>query len=179
MRLKASLTLASALAGGLLVLGCSTVASSMMVPETVEVERTLGGTVIVHAHGSEKQAMFGRRLIEPDALQAAVRESILRSQLFEEVIDAGDADNVLTVSFDQIREPEVGLDATCTLSMRWRLQSGDRSRTLWEEVITTEETVHSYQEMSSELRGMAVIEKTIRANIRRGLMRLSKGRTPR
>lgn len=178
MRSILHLLLASALLA-LVSVACATVQSSVMVPERIEVVRTLGGSVTVEAEGSQRQALFGKRLIEPDALQSAVRESILRTKLFDEVVDAGEADHVLIVSFDRMDEPEVGLDARCVLAMRWRLQSGDRSRTLWEEVVTTTQKVNSYEEPSSEARGQAVIAKAIRANIRSGLERLSESWTPR
>jgi hypothetical protein len=40
-------------------IGCHTVSSALIVPEDVEVSRTLGGSVQIVASGSPKQAHFG------------------------------------------------------------------------------------------------------------------------
>ena len=168
--------LCTGLLSGLLALasGCYSVSSSMMVPDDIEIEQTFGGSVRIETIGSDRQAMLGSRLIPAEELEEAVREIVLRHELFDEVVGEGDADNVLVVEFEMIEEPEVGLDADCKLSMRWRLLSGDGSRTLWEEVVTTDETVNSYQERSSEQRSKSVIEKAVRSNLREGVERLSE-----
>ncbi|MEM1448959.1 MAG: hypothetical protein AAF957_28330 [Planctomycetota bacterium] len=153
--------------------GCYSVSSSVMVPDDVEIEQTFGGSVRIDTIGSDRQAMIGSRLIPAEELEEAVREVVLRHELFDEVVEEGAADNVLVVEFESIEEPEVGLDADCTLRMRWRLMSGDGSRTLWEEVVTSDETVNSYQERSSEQRSKSVIEKAVRSNLRDGVERLS------
>ncbi len=176
MRLNATFLCLALATGALVSAGCTTLSSSVMVPGKVELERTLGGSVRIETVGSAPQMMIGRRLIPPGELQEALRELILRSQLFDSVVDEGDSDHVLLVEFEDMEEPEVGLDADCKLAMRWRLMSGDGQQTLWERVITTKETVNSYQEKDAEKRSMAVLEKTVQANLKKGVERLSKAK---
>ena len=173
MSFSPSLIVSAALAGVLLAHGCATVSSSRMVPETVTAVDARGGTVKIDAEGSGRQAFIGRPLVKTEALQSAVRETVLSSGLFGEVIDVGDADQILAVTVDRIDEPEIGLDMTCEVALRWRLMSGDRSRTIWEEVITTKETITSYEEVDSSKRGQMAIETALRANMMRGVVRLS------
>lgn len=174
MSFSPSLLVSAALAGVLLAHGCATVSSTVMVPERIEsVAASHGGTVRIDASGSARQALIGRRLVEPTALEAAVRESVLTAGLYDEVLDIGHADRVLAVTVEDIKEPAIGLDVTCEVSLRWRLLSGDETRTLWEEVITTKETVNSFDESDSSKRGMMSIEAAMRSNLRRGIARLS------
>lgn len=161
------------MAGVLLAHGCATVSSSVMVPEAIEVGSAQGGSVRIEAEGSSRQAFIGRRLVETDALESAVRESVLSAGIYDEVVHSGRADRVLSVSVDRIDEPEIGLDMTCEVALRWRLMSSDRSRTYWEEVITTEETINTYQETDSSKRGMKAVEAALRSNLQRGIVRLS------
>lgn len=166
--------LASALVtGALLAHGCATVSSAAMVPDrTVEVERALGGAVRVEASGSPRRGFVGRSLVSGDELTKAVRMSVMQAGLFDEIAESGDADQVLTVAIEHIEEPEVGLDQTCEVALRWRLSSGDRSRTIWEELITTRETVTTYQEIDSHRRTDRAIQEALQANLRRGITKL-------
>jgi len=174
MRLNATFLCLALAAGSLVSAGCTTLSSSVMVPGKVEVEKTIGGSVRIETIGSPPQMMIGSRLIPPGELEEALRELILRSHLFDTVVAEGESDRVLRVEFESIQEPEVGLDAECTLALRWRLMSGDGQQTLWERVITTDETVNSYQESESARRSMAVLEKTVQANLKKGVERLSR-----
>ncbi|MFT6831517.1 MAG: hypothetical protein ACJAZN_001681 [Planctomycetota bacterium] len=174
MSFSPSLLVSAALAGVLLAHGCATVSSSTMIPANIKAAATArGGSVRIDAMGSSRQALIGRRLVETEALEAAVRESVLAAGLFDEVVSYGAADRVLAVTVDQLTEPEIGLDMTCEVSLRWRLMSPDRSRTFWEEVITTEETINTYQETDSSKRAMRAVEAALRANLQRGIVRLS------
>ncbi|MEM8713220.1 MAG: hypothetical protein AAGG01_19930, partial [Planctomycetota bacterium] len=146
----------------------------VMVPaSTVRAEAPQAGTVRIDASGSTRQGFIGRRLVESEALEAAVRESVLSAGLFDEVVNSGSADRILSVTVDRIDEPEIGLDMTCEVALRWRLMSGDGVRTFWEEVITTKETITTYNEMDSSKRGMRSIEAALRSNLKRGIVRLS------
>lgn len=174
MSFSPSLLVSAALTGVLLAHGCATVSSSVMVPTSVvKAQAPQAGTVRIDAGGSDRQAFLGRRLVQADALEAAVRESVLGAGLFDEVVSSGSADRILSVTVDRIDEPEIGLDMTCEVSLRWRLMSGDGVRTFWEEVITTEETITTYHEMDSSKRGMLSIEAALRSNLKRGIVRLS------
>ena len=173
MSFSPSLLVSAALAGLLLAHGCATVSSSVMIPDSIETGISKGGSVRIDAEGSPRQAFVGRRLVETEALEAAVRESVLSAGLYDEVVHHGKADRVLSVTIDRINEPEIGLDMTCEVALRWRLMSGDRSRTYWEEVITTQETVNTYQETDSSKRAMKAVESALRSNLQRGIVRLS------
>ena len=173
MRFTPSLLVSAALAGILLAHGCSTVSSSLMVPDNVRIERALGGVVRIDAQGTSKRGFVGRPLVTSEALTAAVRESVLTAGLFDEVTEFGASDRVLSVTVERLSEPDVGLDQTCSVAMRWRLLTGDRSRTIWEELITTEETINSFDELDSESRSGLAIEAALRSNVQRGLERMS------
>ena len=80
---------------------------------------------------------------------------------------------MLTVQIERLDEPGVGIDQTCEVAMRWTLTSGDRSRTIWEELITTRKTVTSYDEIDSSLRAELAVQGALEANLRRATMRLS------
>lgn len=173
MSFSPSLLVSAALAGVLLAHGCATVSSSVMIPDSIKAGVARGGSVRIDASGSPRQAFIGRRLVETQALEAAVRESVLSAGLYDEVVHSGKADRVLMVAIDRIDEPEIGLDMTCEVAMRWRLMSNDRSRTFWEEVITTKETINTYQETDSSKRAMKAVEAALRSNLQRGIVRLS------
>lgn len=177
MRLSRLLVASGIAASASLLAACTSVSSSVMVPANLEVEESVGGSVAIETMGTERQAWVGKRLIDPIEMQSALREAVLRSKVFDEVVEAGGGDQQLVVSVERFEEPEVGLDSHCTLAMRWRLLSGDGTRTVWEEVVSTSETVNTYEGISSEDRGEAVIAKAIRSNIREGIERLSIART--
>lgn len=173
MRLSPTLLVSSALMGILLAHGCATVSSSMIVPESFAIERTLGGSVRVEAVGSPKRAYLMRPLVKSEALQSAVRDAIVSADLFDDVVGHG-GDRLVRVEMERIDEPDIGLDQTCTVAMRWCLLSGDGTRTLWEEVITTDCTVNTFEEVDSETRGQKAIEGALRLNVQRGVERLSR-----
>ncbi len=173
MRLTPSLLVSAALMGILLAHGCSTVSSSVMVPDTVRIEKALGGTIRIEAAGSPKRAFVGKPLVTGEALSSAVRDAIMAAGLFDETVDSGISDRILTVTIERLDEPEIGLDQTCEVAMRWRLLTGDRSRTLWEELITTKTTINTYEERDTEMRAVRAIEGALKSNVRRGLERMS------
>lgn len=173
MRFTPSLLVSAAITGVLLAHGCATVSSSLMVPDKVRIDRALGGVVRIDARGTSKRAFVGRPLVTDDALQAAVRTAVLESGVFDEVAEYGNSDRILSVTIERLEEPEVGLDQTSMVAVRWKLLTGDRSRTIWEELITTEETINSFDELDSESRSGMAIEAALRANVQRGLERMS------
>jgi hypothetical protein len=174
MSFSPSLLVSAALAGVLLAHGCATVSSSVMVPESIDtVSISHGGSVRIKAAGSHRQALVGRRLVEPTALEAALRESVLTAGIYDEVVGKGHADRLLAVTVERIDEPPLGLDMTCEVALRWRLMSDDQSQTFWEEVITTKETITTYDEHDSSKRGLMSVEAALRSNLRRGIVRLS------
>lgn len=173
MRLSPTLLVSSALLGALLAHGCATVSSSVLVPQSFTMERTLGGTVRIEAEGTSKRAYVMRPLVRSSALEEALTSAIQEAELFDEVV-GGSADRVLQVTVERVDEPEIGLDQTCTVALRWALRTGDGQQTLWEELITTERTVNSFEELDSETRGQRAIEGALRLNLRKGLERLSR-----
>lgn len=175
MRFSPSLLVSAALVGVLLAHGCATVSSSVMVPQDVRIERALGGSVRIEATGTPRRAYIARPLVQDDALAGAVREAVTVAGLFDEVVEgSARADRVLSVALEDLREPELGLDQTCRATMRWRLLTGDGRSVLWEEAITTDLTVHSFEQVDAEERARMAIEGALRRNIQRGLMSLSR-----
>lgn len=173
MRLTPTLLLSAALLGVLLAHGCSTVSSSVMVPEAVSVERTVGGSVRIDAEGTDRQGIIGKRLIDPEQLTAALRESVLVAGVFDEVVTAGSADHVLSVHVERLDEPELGLDMSCQVAMRWQLQDSGGTRIRWEELVTTKETITTFDKFDVEDRAGAAVAGALRANVRRGIERMS------
>lgn len=173
MRLSTSLLAAAVAAGALLAHGCATVSSASITPDAVNLSKTVGGAARFEAHGTPAKGWVGRSLVKSDALRDAVRTAALSAGLFESVVDEGPADHLVTVTVVDLVEPEVSLDHTCEVSMRWRLSSGDGSRTVWEEVVRTKKTVNTYEEVDSHKRHDQAIEGAIRANVSEGLTRLA------
>lgn len=163
----------SALAVALVAAGCATVSTSALVPQTLTLERTVGGTVSIQASGSGKRAYVMRPLVSAEAIHDALTAAVEDAALFDEIVP-GDADRNLLVTVERIDEPEIGLDQTCTVTLRWRLTTGDGSRTIWDERITTERTLDFLDEIDSEARGRLAIEGALRSNLREGLERLSR-----
>ena len=114
-----------------------------------------------------------RPLVSAEAIHDALTAAVEDAALFDEIVP-GDADRNLLVAVERIDEPEIGLDQTCTVTLRWRLTTGDGSRTIWEERITTERTLDFLDEIDSEARGRLAIEGALRSNLREGLERLSR-----
>lgn len=167
MRLQ--LLLMSALLGA----GCTTVASPLLVPQALAVEGDIGGSVSITAAGSAKRAYIMRPLVPAEAIEEALTAAVQAAGLFDEVVPAG-GDRQLKVTIERLDEPEIGIDQTCTVTLAWRLSTGDRARTLWEQRITTTRTVNSLDELDSEARGQLAIEGAIRRNLRQGIERLSR-----
>lgn len=163
----------SALAVALVTGGCATVSTSALVPQTLTLERIVGGTVSIQAAGSPKRAYLMRPLVSSEAIQDALTAAVEEAGLFDGIVPGG-ADRNLVVTIERIDEPEIGLDQTCTVTLRWRLTSGDGSRTIWEDRITTERTLDFLDEIDSEARGQLAIEGALRSNLREGLERLSR-----
>ena len=153
--------------------GCHTVSSALIIPEDVEVARPLGGSVQIVASGSGKQAHFGPPIVAGEDLEAAITEVVLDCGLYDEVLAGGGAKHRLEVRVTELVEPEVGFDSSCEVTLRWTLKSGDGSRTLWADSITTSATLNSYEEMDSSIRPQLVMEKAMRDNLARGVKALS------
>jgi hypothetical protein len=154
-------------------IGCHTVSSALIVPEDVEVSRTLGGSVQIVASGSPKQAHFGPPIVGAEDLEAALTEVILGCGLYDEVLSGAGASHLLTVEVIELVEPEVGFDTSSEVTLRWTLKSGDGTRTMWTDSITTSATMNSYEEMDSSLRPQLVMEKAMRRNLAAGVQALS------
>lgn len=174
MRLTPSFLLSALVAGAMVAHGCSTVASSVMVPKSLEIDAPLGGAVRIEAEGSPAQAWIGTPLVKASELEKALRDSVMTSGLFDEIVETGDADRVLRVEVERIDEPSMGLDQTCETAFRWQLRTGDGARTLWEKQIVVSETVNTFQETDSEKRRVRAIERAIQGNLRRGIRELSR-----
>jgi len=153
--------------------GCHSVSSALIVPEDVEVSRSLGGGVQIVASGSQKQARFGPPIVSAEDLEAALTEVVLDCGLYDEVFAGTGARHLLEVSVTELVEPEVGFDTSSEVTLRWTLKSGDGARTLWSDSITTSATMNSYEEMDSTLRPQLVMEKAIRENLAKGVRALS------
>ena len=171
--MRISLLLPSALFGALLAAGCATVSTSALVPEVLAVEQSVGGSVSIRASGSSKRAYVMRPLVSSEAIEEALTMAVQESGLFDEIVPVG-ADRTLLVTVERIDEPDIGLDQTCTVTIRWRLTTGDGSQTLWEKRITTERTLDFLDEIDSEARGQLAIEGALRLNLREGLEQLSR-----
>lgn len=171
--MRFSLLLPPALLVALLAAGCATVATSALVPEALTVDRSVGGSVSIQASGSPKRAYLMRPLVSSEAIEDALSTAVEESELFDEIVPDG-ADRRLIVTVERIEEPQVGLDQTCTVTLRWQLTTGDESQTLWETRITTERTLDFLDETDSEARGQLAIEGALRGNLREGLERLSR-----
>lgn len=167
------LTTPLALLGALLTAGCTTVSSHVLVPEALNVERSVGGSVSISTSGSPKRAYVMRPVVTAEAIQDALTAAIEETGIFDRIVSAG-ADRHLSVSVERIDEPEIGLDQTCTVTLRWRLATGDGSRTLWESRITTKRTLDFLDEFDPEARGQLAIEGALRLNLREGLEQLSQ-----
>lgn len=171
MRLSPHLT--PAFLTALLAAGCATVSTSALVPNALSVERSVGGSVSIRASGSPKRAYLMPPLVSSEAIEDALVTAVEESELFDEIV-SDSADRQLIVKVESIAEPEVGLDQTCTVTLEWRLTTGDESRTLWETRITTERTLDFLDEIDSEARAQLAIEGALRRNLREGLERLSR-----
>ena len=157
----------------LLTPSCATVASPLLVPEGLTVERIIGGSVSINATGSAKRAVIMRPLVPSEAIEEALARALQEAGLFDQIVSA-DGDRHLTVSVERLDEPEIGIDQSCTVTLLWRLCTGDGTRTLWEQRITTERTVDSLDELDSEARGQLAVEGALRRNLRSGIERLSR-----
>lgn len=112
------------LAGALLVnlVGCASPANKdEMTPSDLVLGQKFNATVQVKtAGGSETGAMEGTNISDAD-LKAAIEQAISNTELFNKVIQVGDANYLLAVSITSLSKPVFGLTFTVNLETTWSL----------------------------------------------------------
>jgi hypothetical protein len=171
----------SLLAVGLLLLalllstaGCSYPGrATAMIPEDLTASRRGEHSVSTRVSGGKDSSIFSPGQISNGAFEEALKTSLLRSGVFSNVIQAGDADYVLEVVMSRGAQPLVGFALTVRLAADWKLTRVKTGEVILEQHIATEGAASPGDALVFDRRVGIAHERAAQSNILKGIQLLS------
>ena len=162
------------------VLGFVALASGCATPSTYEgmvTDSADGMTkhpykVDVTVGGGHETSSMGKSQISDDTFQKALVESITKTGVFSQVVQAKGGDYKLNVVIMNIEQPSFGLSFTVKMEAAWSLKRAD-STTVWQESIRSEHTATTSDAFVGTTRLRMATEGAARNNIKLGLAKIS------
>jgi hypothetical protein len=146
-----------------LALGCSSLASEQLTPESIATAPGFGGRARVEAKGLGP--------IDDQPLSEAVRTTLEISGLFNRADGGADADWVVGAQVVKVEQPKWGLDMVFEVTLRWTLSAGD-GRSLWSERIMTKFRSTPEEEKDVAARSEHALTGAVRANLSQAVERM-------
>lgn len=156
------------------IAGCASPANKdEMTPKDLVVAQKFTATVQVKtAGGSETGAMDSSNISDAD-FKAAIEKAIADTQLFNKVVQVGDANYLLAVSVTSLTKPSFGLTFTVNLETAWSLTNIATKKIEYRKVINTSGTATFGDAAVAVGRLQIAVERAARENISQGLADIS------
>lgn len=155
--------------------GCATrtpIASEALTPPELGVAATYNGSVtIVVANGREFNAMHLPKLSN-DALATAVRNAIIKSKLFSEILPAKGR-YALNLYVVNVSQPYAGNVMTAGVEIAWTLKDKQTDTVVWKESVQTKKTVTNEEVSEPFERLKRATELAARENVKSGLAKIA------
>lgn len=156
------------------IAGCASPASHEgMTPQNLTVSKKHPYSVSVETKGgSETGAMDSSNISDAD-FKATIENSIVKSSVFQNVLQGKNGDYVLTVSVTDMSKPLIGLSFTVEMETAWSLVKKSDNSIALKKVIKTAHTATMSDAVVGVTRLRLAVEGAARANIAQGLQAIS------
>lgn len=154
--------------------GCATGSQPSAMVGALEspVQRPLGTVQVTVTGGSETISLGASKIADED-FAAAIRTSLLSSNVFSEVTTGEEADYTLKVEIVRLDQPAYGTTAAATLEATWSLLPKGSRKPVWQKVFVTSASASPQEAFSSVTRLRIANEGAARRNIREALTELA------
>ena len=155
--------------------GCaSPAATKAMVPSSIPAVQAYPYTVSVRTQGGSETGAIDTPNISNDDFAKAIEESIIKSGLFTQAVQAKDSDYMINVSIVYISKPLFGASFTVNMETGWSLVNTVGKDSVMRESIKSSSTATTGDAFSGVTRLRLAVEGAARENIRLGLIAISK-----
>lgn len=158
---------------GVFVFACSTtlpVSQEAMIPGTVEIARQHPYSVQVVASGGSNAVVFGSPFVISDPeLKSAVEETVVKSRVFQSVVQGSNADFALSAKVATLSKSLYGTDLE--LEIGWSLVRVADRQVVWRKSIITAASTRNRSESGPAMK--SAIAEAARENIARALKAVS------
>ncbi len=151
--------------------GCATASSVNMIPDSYDINTKIGSSVYVQVDTSQANTHYHDR-VDEGAFQNALKESLIKSGLFEKEATEAAAKYQLLVKITSVGN-FWGLTAKLTINTTWTLTDTDTNRAVWKDVVRSEGIATMDDDYGGFKRVSIAYERGISKNIRAGINLLS------
>jgi hypothetical protein len=137
-------------------------------------ERSYPYTLRVRAEGGRKTEAWRKSRVSETVFLDALRASLERAGVFARVVTIENADYLLDVFLEDVEEPATGLDLTVNLEVKWTVKNLKTGKIEYKETIATPYTTRLREAVVVTQRRQLASEGAARANIREGILRISR-----
>jgi hypothetical protein len=163
-----------ALAVVLVCAGCATASKpeAMVAAPAANVMAHAQSVSINVTGGAETSAMGASNISNAD-FAAAIKDSILQSKLFAQVLAGEQSDYQLEVRIARLDRPSFGLTFTVNLEADWQLRRRSDGNVVWEKAITSSFTANMSDAFAGVKRLRLANEGAARENIKQAISQMS------
>jgi len=172
-RCTTEIALFIALSSGLVACNLTTTSSALVVRNVVPAQ-TYPYTLRVRTAGGRKTESWRTARVPDTVFLEALLRSLERCGVFARVVTAENADYLLDVVLEDVKEPSSGLDVTVNLSAKWTVKNLKTGQIAYKETIATPYTIGVAEAMVVAQRIQLASEGAARENIREGILRISR-----
>jgi len=145
-----------------------------MIPTAFETTGKHSKTVSVSVQGGRETTLTTASQISDEAFMQALVDSIIKFQIFSNVVKGKGADYMLTVSLFDLKQPLFGLTYTVKMEAGWTLQRADNGTIVLQESIKSEHTATLSDAFAAVTRLRLATEGAAKDNIAKGLVKMSQ-----
>jgi hypothetical protein len=153
--------------------GCaSPTQSSAMQSEILTIKKKHSQTVEVQVGGGlPTNPMWTSQIANEDLLRA-IKESILKNQLFSSVVAIGSSEYLLNATIVNLKQPLMGFNMTVGIEIIWTLTPKGTDKPIWEKSIQTESTKGVGDAFAGIKRLRITTEAAAKENISQAIMQI-------
>lgn len=159
------------------IIGCSYTANvNTMIPGNYDLKQKHPGSINIIVSGAEEDDSgvdLMMSMITNESFKKALKNSIVNSNLFSEVVDDSDANYLLDVHIANISEPPPGTSMHAKMITNWKLVETEINKVIWQDLIITSHTAGAFAAFVGTKRIKIALEGAARNNIQKGINRLS------
>lgn len=161
--------------GFLFVSGCTSglIKSQAIIPASYDIANKNPFTVSLQVEGGREFSPLKIPQISNEALMDALKEAIILSGLFDEIVKFGE-DYKLDLYVFKVSQPIAGSVMTVRVEIGWTLSRADSMETVWQESILTSDTASLNEKFNVNSRLKLATERAAKKNIRQGIRQISR-----
>ena len=159
----------------LIVFGCTSgpIKSQAIIPEVYDIANKQPYTVSLHIDGGREFSLLKIPQISNETLMDALREAIIQSNLFDEIVEFGE-DYKLDLYIFKVSQPIAGSVMTVRVEIGWTLIRRASMDIVWQKSILSSDTSSSDEALNANNRIKLATERAAKKNIREGIRQISQ-----